>query len=477
MSTLTRRPALELARMIRGGEVRAREVVEAHIAAVELANPRLNAVVESRYEAARAEADAADRLVASGAATPPLLGVPCTIKEAFAFEGMPQTSGLVSRRGIRATGDAPAVARLRAAGAIPLGVTNTSELCMWFESNNRVYGRTSNAYDPTRIAGGSSGGEGAIVGAGGVPFGLGADIGGSIRMPAFFNGVFGHKPSPGLVPNTGQFPCVSGAALRILGTGPLCRHARDLMPLLRLLAGPDGADTACAPVELGDPAAVALSRLPVIIVEDNGLIAVHPELHAALHRAGRALAARGAAVRVERVPGLWRTFELWGASLQAAGGPTFGEHLGGGRPVARLRELVKLIAGRSDHTLPSLLLTLIEGLGGLVPRRARWMLAEVQRLRADLLARIGDGVMLYPPFPRPAPRHGAPVWRPFDFVYTALLNVLELPATAVPMGLGREGLPLGVQVVARAGADHLTIRVAEVLEEDCGGWVPPQARP
>src|SRR5207253_4609005 len=113
---------------------------------------------------------------------------PCTIKESIALTGMPHTAGLVARKGTLAGADAPTVARLRAAGAIPLGVTNTSELCMWMESNNRVYGRTGSAYDPSRTAGGSSGGEGAIVGAAGAPFGLGSDIGGSIRMPAFFNG-------------------------------------------------------------------------------------------------------------------------------------------------------------------------------------------------------------------------------------------------------------------------------------------------
>ena len=136
-------------------------------------------------------------------ALPPLLGVPCTIKESIALRGMPNCAGLLSRREHHATETAPAAARLLAAGAIPLGVTNTSELTMWIESANYVYGRTRNAYDPARVAGGSSGGEGAAIGSGGSPIGLGSDIGGSIRLPAFFNGIFAHKPTPGLVPNTG----------------------------------------------------------------------------------------------------------------------------------------------------------------------------------------------------------------------------------------------------------------------------------
>lgn len=470
---LTRMSAFELAALIKTRQVSAREVVEAHIAAIEAVNARLNAVVVTRYAQARAEADAADRRLATERDLPPLLGVPCTIKEAFQLEGMPNTSGLVKRRGRIATRDAPTVARLRAAGAIPLGVTNVSELCMWFESGNRVYGTTNNAYDVARTAGGSSGGEGAIIGAGAVPFGLGADVGGSIRMPCAFNGIFGHKPSPGLVPNTGQHPNAHGIAGRILGTGPMCRSADDLMPLLCLLAGPDGEDTNCSEQPIGDPAAVDLAGLPVMIVESSGMVDAEPQLVEALHRAGAALAARGAKVRVESIPGLWRTFDIWSAVMQAAGGPTFSEHLGEGTPIPAFREIGKYFLGRSDHTWPALLLCVVEPLTKMMTSRQKWLVEEGRRLRADLIARIGDGVMLYPPFARLAPKHHTPLYRPFDFVYTALLNALELPATAVPMGLARERVPLGVQVVGRPGADHVTIRVAQELEAACGGWVDP----
>jgi Asp-tRNA(Asn)/Glu-tRNA(Gln) amidotransferase A subunit family amidase len=204
---LTERSASDLARAIRAGEVSSREVVQAHVARLRDVQPRLNAVAAERFEAALAEAEAADNRVAAAdehEALPPLLGVPCTIKESIALAGMPNCAGLLSRREHRAVETAPAVRRLLEAGAIPLAVTNTPELCLWIESHNFVYGRTRNAYDPRRVAGGSSGGEGAAVGAGGSPLGLGSDIGGSIRLPAFFNGVFGHKCSAWMVPNTGH---------------------------------------------------------------------------------------------------------------------------------------------------------------------------------------------------------------------------------------------------------------------------------
>ena len=137
-------------------------------------------------------------------------------------------------------------------------MTNTSELTLWIESDNRLYGRTNNPYDPTRTAGGSSGGEGAAVGSGGSPFGLASDIAGSIRIPALFCGVFGHKPSSGIVPNSGMWPPAGGTSGRMLAVGPLARRAVDLMPILRLIAGPDGEDPLTRPASLGDPESVSL---------------------------------------------------------------------------------------------------------------------------------------------------------------------------------------------------------------------------
>lgn len=176
---------------------------------------------------------------------PVFWGVPCSIKECFAAKDMPRsgTSGLLSRQGVGSSRDAPTVHRMRAAGFIALANTNTSELCMWYESSNRLHGRTGNMYHPGRMVGGSSGGEACLVSGAGAPVGLGSDVGGSIRLPAHFNGVWGHKPSGGLVPNMGQYPAVDSP---ILCTGPLTRHAVDLWPMMRLLAGPPRADAAAA---------------------------------------------------------------------------------------------------------------------------------------------------------------------------------------------------------------------------------------
>lgn len=478
MNPLLTASATRLAGMVRTRQVSSREVVEAHVERIRSLNPTLNAMVADRFSEALAEADAADRRVGEEGpeGLPPLLGVPCSIKESFALRGMPWTSGLVARTGVVAEDDATAVSRLRAAGAIPLGVTNTSELCMWMETYNRVYGRTNNPYDRRRIVGGSSGGEGAIVGAGGTPFGLGADVGGSIRMPAFFNGVFGHKPTGGLVPNSGQFPIAEGEGLRYLTTGPIARRAEDLMPLLRILAGPDGLDDRCQDLPLGDPAEVDLSELTVLDVEGNGANRVAEGLRAAQRRAAEALESKGAKVVRTRIEGLRSSFEMWSTMLSRASETSYSTLLGNGTAVNALRLLPAWLVRRSPHTLPSIALALGEHVAVARGSKGEKVAAATRALREEISSRLGPmGVMLYPSHSRPAPRHRAPLLTPTAWVYTAILNVLEFPATQVPLGLDRRGIPLGVQVVANHGRDHVSIAVALALEEAFGGWVPPPA--
>lgn len=465
-----------LAEMIRGRDVSSRETVETHIARIREVNPVIHAVVRDRFDAALREADAADRALASGPteALPPFHGVPCTIKEAFRLEGMPNSSGLVARKGRVAMDDATAVARMRRAGAIPLGVTNVSELCMWMESSNRVYGRTGNPYDAGRTAGGSSGGEGAVIGAGGSPFGLGSDVGGSIRLPAFFNGVFGHKPTGGLVPNSGQYPLPENEIERYCTTGPLARRAGDLMPLLRILAGPDGLEQRCIPMEIGRCEDVNLRELRVFVPAIVGTPAVAEDLLACRERAAAFLGRMGARVEAVSLPRLRRSRDIWSSMMGAAGGKSFRELMGEGKPFYSSLELARWLAGRSPHTLPGIVLTVLERASGLFPRMAARLVEQGRQLRAELSDLLGThGVLLYPPYTSAAPRHHKPLWPPFNWVYTAILNVMELPVTQVPMGLNGAGLPLGVQVAGNHGRDHLTIAVALALEKEFGGWVPP----
>ena len=442
-------------------------------------NPTINAIARDRFDEARREAREADELFARVGAdgVPAFHGVPCTIKETFMLTGMPNSAGLFARRNTISNADAVTVQRIRRAGAIPLGVTNTSEAAMWVESVNKVYGRTNNAYDPSRIAGGSSGGEAAVIAAGGSPFGLGSDIGGSIRGPCFFNGIFGHKATGGLVPNSGQFPAIENRGVKMLVAGPLARRAEDLMPLLRILAGPDGVDGSCVPMDLRDEKSVELAGRKLINVADNGVLEVSSELREAQQKVTSALVERGMVLEHRRFGALKRQFEIWSATMDAERDVPFGSILSEGKRLYPGLELAKWLVGASDHTAMAILTALVDPIPQLMPAARARSLELRAGLRERLLEALGDdGVMLYPTYVTTAPRHNWPALQALflrmPFAYTGIFNTLEFPATQVPLGLDREGLPLGVQVISRPGNDHVTIAVAEELERSFGGWVP-----
>jgi fatty acid amide hydrolase 2 len=474
---ITERSAVDLAAAIRAGELRSREVVDAHIELIERRNPQVNAIVATRFDEARAEADAVDERVGGGGSGElgPFAGVPCTIKESFAVAGLPHTSGSLARKDVIAEHPATAVARLQAAGAIVLGVTNTSELTMWIESDNRVWGRTDNAYDSTRTAGGSSGGEGAAVGSGFAPIGLGTDIGGSIRLPAFFNGVFGHKPTGCIVPHTGHYPSPNERGAAMLGSGPLTRRAEDLMPFLRAVAGRDGLDMTVRDVELGDPADVSIEGLRVVISDDITMLPVSLELRNARIAAAKALQAAGADVQRVSLPGVKSVIQPYLNAMRESGGLRDILTADGAQLPGFGRLMADAVRGRSRYTTPLLLTLASENMSRYLPERLERRAAAAERDLAEQVDEaIGDGVLLHPPFARVAPRHRRTIGRPWLLAPTALFNLLGLPVTEVPLGLNDAGIPLGVQVAAGRDRDHVAIAAALELERAFGGWVPPE---
>ncbi len=475
---LIERSATELARAIRTREVSSADVVEAHIERLEHFR-WMNAVIHERFAEAREEAVEADRRVAAAdddMELPRFLGVPCTIKESIAVEGMPNSAGLVVRADHRAPETAPAAKRFLDDGVILLGVTNLSELTMWVESENRLYGLTRNPYDARRTAGGSSGGEGAAVGSGGSPIGLGTDIGGSIRLPAFFNGVFGHKPSPGLVPNSGHFPPgPSGEAIRMLGLGPLARRAEDLMPILRSIAGHHPSDPSTTEMELSDPGRVSLEGMRVVVSERFSILPASRELRDARARAAAVLETAGAVIEKVPMKQMRQVMELYLTALKEGAGTTTREMLSG-EGVADISARHILRRGGS-HTSAMKILLATESMARFVPdKRTKRLLNAGEEFARELTETIGDGVLLHPPFPRVAPRHGATVGKPWIINSTTVFNLAGTPVTEVPLGLAASGLPLGAQVVAAPGRDHVSIAVALELERRLGGWVPPRER-
>lgn len=472
MHDLLRASAVELARAIRDREVTSAEVVDVHIRRIEEVNPLINAVVAQRFDQARTEAAAADKMAKGKRADRPLHGVPCTIKEFFAVEGMPWTAGLRARAGVIAERDATVVARLKRAGAIVLGVTNGPEGGLWYETNNLLYGRTSNPWDLHRTPGGSSGGEGAILAAGGSPFGLGSDTGGSIRIPAALCGIAGHKPTGGLVPATGHFPHPPSGT-PIMSCGPMARDVGDLPLLLKLIAGPDGEDEQVGGWTLGDPDAVDLSEVVVHTVPGNGRAFVRAEVGAAVKAAGAMLADRGAQAAELSAPDLGRSLEIWAAKLGEVA-DRYDHVVGDGKPVPVYRELLKWPLGRSNHTASVLLILALERLLDALPGKQAELAPLAARLCDHLEAGLGpNGVMLHPVVSRTAPRHrGMLLQSPFDVSLTTAFNVTTLPVTVVPVGRDSRGLPIGVQVVARRGNDHLCLAVGAALQDAFGKLGP-----
>uniref|UniRef100_T1JFB4 Amidase domain-containing protein n=1 Tax=Strigamia maritima TaxID=126957 RepID=T1JFB4_STRMM len=472
--------AKSLAAKIRTRKLKSVQVVESFIARINEVNPILNAVIDDNFLRALEDAKKVDELIASGLKSEkeledetPFLGVPFTTKDSIAVEGLHQTIGLRRRKDEIADKDAEVVRLMRKAGAIILAHTNVSEVCMWWESSNNVYGTTNNPYDTTRIAGGSSGGEGSIIAAAGSVMGIGSDVGGSIRIPSFFNGIFGHKPSTGLGGSEGQLPIPMGEIRKYVVSGPMCRYASDMLPIFKVLAH-EHLD------KLNLDEAVNISSLRYFYMSNDGGSALVSKVHPSIKKAlGKVISyfqtAHGIKSQKVEFEQMKHSVDIWSHKMTGAGAPKFCEELVERKGKLNcFWELLKWFCWCSDHTLPAISLGIVEKFSGPETR----MYDSFMNMYTDLSKEFDDllgsnGVFLYPTHPRPAPYHNQPLLMPFNFSYTAIFNVLGLPSTNCPLGLNENGLPIGIQVVANKYNDRLCLAVACELERAFGGWVSP----
>ena len=468
MRELTFLSAIAMAERIREKKLSPVELLEAHLGRIEKLNPKLNAFVQVDTEGARRQARAAETAVTRQEPLGPLHGVPISIKSSIDVMGLRCEAGTRLRAGLVASQDAPLVARLRKAGAIVLGTTNTPELLMAWETDNLLYGRTNNPWDLSRTPGGSSGGEAAAIAAGCSAGGVGSDGGGSIRVPAHFSGICGLKPTPGRIPATGHFP-TSVACFALLGVvGPMARTVADLKVLFQVMQGPDYGDPSSAPVPVRWPQPYDLKKLRIGYFEDDGRTPVTPETRAAVRRAAEALQRAGFEVRPWRPEGLDQARQLWWRFFGVAGGMLLGPMIRGREadlsPI--LKQFSALVAAEPPHTAQTLLET--------------WIMRDV--LRMEIFSQMREyPILLCPVASIPAFRHGERDWKIdgqtvsyFDsWSYCEWFNLLGTPAAVVPVGQSDEGLPIGVQIVARPWEEELVLAVAEVVEKECGGWQPP----
>lgn len=484
MKELLNRGAFELGRLIRTKQVSAVEVVRTHIERIREVNDNLNAVVVERFEDALREAEHTQSQILRGQALGPLAGVPMTVKESIALEGYPLTSGSVFRAANTATQDATAVKNLKRAGAIVLGKTNVPECNFWMESFNKIYGMTRNPYDPSRTPGGSSGGEGAIVGAGGVPFGVGSDIAGSIRMPAAFCGVFGHRPTAGLIPIQGhafskqrpQQGLDTSEISKHLVIGPLCRRAEDLYPLTRLMAGKDlRLDDGTGPLEAGaqDWSTTTFYLCPQPKIQFAS--AADQEVSQAIVEAGEVFRAHGAAVEFLDDTLFYKAFAIWQTALADASDYSLNEEFGNGERLSLLKECALQSVGRGRLTLPGLMMIMGEQLFG----RSQKELTDIRDKGAQIAAILQEllnehAMIIMPVFPTVAPKNKRSYLRPLQWNYTTLFSALDFPASAVPFGLNAQGIPLSIQIIGNRHRDHAIAMAARTIEQVKGGWEMPR---
>ena len=454
-------PAAEIARLVRTRETSPVGIVEQSLARIVALNPTLNAFAEVDAERALAAARKLERRLADGEEPGPLAGVPVSIKSCIDVAGMRCDAGSRLRYDYVAAADAPLVARLRAAGAIIMGVTNTPEFLMSYDTDNLLRGRTLNPWDEKYSPGGSSGGEAAAIASGCVAAGIGSDGGGSIRVPAQFTGICGLKPTPGRIPGTGHYPPCVGPFAQLGVVGPMARTIADLEIMLSVLSGVDDGDPASAPLAANAP--VAARDLRVGVVLDGQATAA---TEAAVKAAAQALRDAGVAVEAFAFEGFLRAEELWFDIFCLAGSMLVGS----------------AVEGRETELSPTLrdFLDFARRFPPLTAERLLNVLIERDVLRAQLLEQMRHcQILLTPVSSGPAYRVGEGGWgdsHRANYIatmrYSQWFNLLGNPAAVLPVSQSTEGLPIGVQVVARHYKEEEALAVAAVIEQ-AFGWQPP----
>ena len=456
MSTeLWRMTAHELAELIRSRQVSSREVVQSHLERIAAVNPKVNAVTLTLAESALAAADRADASAPDG----PLHGVPFTIKENIDCTGSATTQGLPALAQALPAADAPVVARMKAAGAIPLARTNLPEMGLRITTDNPLRGRTNNPWDQTRTTGGSSGGEGAALATGMSPIGLGNDIGGSLRNPAYCCGITALKPTTGRIPMAPTIPAApQPIAFRLMAVeGPMARSVTDLEIAYRLLSGWDARDPFSVPAVLEGPAAPKKAA----IVTQMPFSTLPAATASAIERAGRELASAGWQVEEATPPELARVNEIWAHVLNVD-----------------LQNLLPLLAPVMSASATELLRNLLRQFDP-ATRTVTEVFSERDRLAVAWSAFFQQyPVVIGPtwadlPFLHDAdldPEHGADTTlRRLQFITPG--NLLGLPSVALPMGVA-DGLPTGVQVYADRWREDLCLQVAQLIESRVGRITP-----
>ena len=466
MDNFSYRTIEEIREKIRRKEISPLEILDAHLRRIDIAQPRLNPFAHVDVENATRQAREAEAAVMRGEHLGPLHGVPVTVKSCMDVTAWPCAAGSVLRKEYRPCQDAPLVARLKSAGAVLLGNTNTPENLMAYETNNLLTGRTSNPWDLSRTSGGSSGGEAAAIASGCSVGGVGSDGGGSVRVPAHFCGICALKPTPGRVPSTGHFPPSSGAFPWLGVVGPMARTIADVRTIFEAICGSDSGDSLSAPKSAKRPAESKLQATRIGILDSPALGTATPETIAAVDRAASYLAAKNFQVEHRHLDGLEQALELWWFFFGTVVGHLFRRNIS----KAEEKHLSPMFCEYLQEATPQTPLTLDNFI---------FTCSERDLLRARLIDRMSaTPILLSPVCLAPAFPHGHGTWKPGTgyrdtMRHAQWINLAGFPAATVPVALTADGLPIGVQVIGRPYEDELVLAVAEAIEESRGAWQPP----
>jgi amidase len=482
---LTELSASKLAKLIADGDVSAEKVAEAYLARIKEVNPKLNAIFQVDPDRILKEARQADCELAQGKRRGPLHGVPFSMKDQLLTKGMITTNGCPELKDFIPTEDATVVRRLKNAGGILLGKTNVPEMCYQGITDNLVYGRTSNPYDLKRTPGGSSGGEAAIIAAGGSPFGLGTDLGDSIRTPAHFCGIAAIKPTARLVPETGMLSAFPISFYDWNSIGPLARYVEDVELLLSIIAGPDEHDPYVVPVQLRNSRDVDLGAMRIALCFDDGATTPTAATIRTVERAAQVIGNADMEVVEVRPPQMECVHDIWLFNISPLWARA-AEHFP--------REYAELAHSRvSDkrHSSTELLVAWLnrwqEEFDFGWQRKLR-LLNQLERYRKAMTWFMNDGkydAILSPVTNNPAPLHdnsmpdlpssAAKGWEAVKAEiggFCVAHNLTGWPAAVVRAGTSPDGLPIGVQIAAKPWREDVAIAVAKVIEERLGGWKP-----
>ena len=479
--------ATRLAELIAKGDFSSQEVVQAHIDRIHEVNPPINAIVQRAFDDAITRARVADMELARGEPLGPLHGVPLTIKDCFETKGIVTTNGIPELKTYVPSKDATVVSRLRKAGGIVIGKTNVPELSYFGVTDNLVYGRTNNPHDVSRSPGGSSGGEAAIIAAGGSPAGIGSDIGGSIRVPSHYCGIAGLKPTSGRVPSTGKLFGFSPLIWNWNAIGPMSRHVDDLQLLLEVIAGPDGLDPSTTPMPLGDPSRVDMAALKVAYFTCDEYSQASEATARAVMDAVNVLKDLGAKASEERPAHLTEALDIWEYRqtpwFNQATRQLFQEYakLAGTEVADKHHFWMEYAFELVDH----------ERSQGWDKPEKQLGLARAEQSYRERMHRFMNrfDAIICPVENNPAPPHtnekslfSIPFEKLIDTVkhtsgdYTTPFNITGWPVAVVRCGTSPEPeeLPIGVQIVSKSWREDVVLAIAKQLEQRLGGWKPPK---